>query len=467
MFLEQERGVRMALTAVFAVPHPPLLIPEIGLGEENEIRDTLDSMQRVAKRIAELQPDTIIVISPHAPHMSDRFVISSDRSLYGDMRRFHAPSVFIRKNVDLELSTKIYTESLRKSLPVLLSEGSDYYIDHGVLVPLYFIEKKHHDYQLVIISLSDLSYDDHFSLGRCIARACESHDSKTVLIASGDLSHRLIASGPYGFAKEGPLFDQIVTDLMRNSETEEIRKIDPQISIPAGECGLRSLIIMSGALSVIGFSSRFLSYEGPFGVGYAVCEFLPESIIEKSDLSEKKNKDSPFLHEETDPFVALAQAALDEYVNNGHVISVPANLPDELIKEHAGVFVSIKKGGQLRGCIGTIAPVTESIAEEIIRNAIESGTADPRFPPVRAEELQHLVFSVDVLGPPSPVVDRSELDPSRYGVIVSYRGRRGLLLPSLDGVDTVKDQLSIALSKAGIPPDVDYFVEKFEVTRHK
>ena len=168
-----------------------------------------------------------------------------------------------------------------------------------------------------------------------------------------------------------------------------------------------------------------------------------------------------------DPYVVLARKALEEYVTNGRMIEIPLDLSQEMYSIQAGAFVSLKIKGQLRGCIGTIYPTTESIAEEIVRNAIEAGTADPRFIPVAINELPSLEYSVDVLGPSELVVHISELDPTRYGVIVSHKGRRGLLLPDLEGVDSVELQISIALSKAGISEDADYSIQRFEVIRHK
>lgn len=168
-----------------------------------------------------------------------------------------------------------------------------------------------------------------------------------------------------------------------------------------------------------------------------------------------------------DPYVDLARLALEEYVRSGRIIDTPKELPEEMYKIQAGAFVSLKINGQLRGCIGTIYPTTESVAEEVIRNAIEAGTADPRFAPVTIHELQSLNYSVDVLGPSEPVLNISELDPVRYGVIVSYKGRRGLLLPDLEGVDSIELQLSIALSKAGISSETNYSIQRFEVIRHK
>jgi AmmeMemoRadiSam system protein A len=138
-----------------------------------------------------------------------------------------------------------------------------------------------------------------------------------------------------------------------------------------------------------------------------------------------------------------------------------------MTENRAGAFVSLKKYGQLRGCIGTISPAYSNIAQEIIGNAISAGTRDPRFHPVRKDELDGIVYSVDILGEPEPIESIDQLDVKRYGVIVRAGRRSGLLLPDLEGVDTPEEQVSIALRKAGIRPDENYRMERFEVVRHK
>ena len=168
-----------------------------------------------------------------------------------------------------------------------------------------------------------------------------------------------------------------------------------------------------------------------------------------------------------DTYVKLAKDSLEYYLKHYKYMKIPDGLPKEMLERQAGVFVSLKKGGNLRGCIGTIIGVTSSIAEEIIRNAVSAGLSDPRFYQVSLEELPLLDVSVDVLGDSFPVIDRSILDASHYGVIVSLGGRRGLLLPNLEGVETPEEQIEIALQKAGISPAEDYELEAFEVVRHK
>jgi AmmeMemoRadiSam system protein A len=168
----------------------------------------------------------------------------------------------------------------------------------------------------------------------------------------------------------------------------------------------------------------------------------------------------------SDPYVTLARKTINEYITTGEKISVPDGLPKEMLDDQAGAFVSIHKHDSLRGCIGTILPTTDSIAEEIIQNAISASTRDPRFSPITEDELDALDISVDVLMKPEVIDGPDKLDVKRYGVIVTRGFRRGLLLPDLDGVDTVEEQIAIAKMKAGIGEDEDVKLERFEVIRH-
>jgi len=166
----------------------------------------------------------------------------------------------------------------------------------------------------------------------------------------------------------------------------------------------------------------------------------------------------------TDSFVRLAVDTIEAFVRSGKEISPPTDLPPRM-KERAGAFVSLKKAGALRGCIGTFLPAEQDIAHEIIANAIKAASADPRFPPVREEELSQLCYSVDLLSGPERCSEE-DLDPKRYGVIVESGWRRGLLLPDLEGVKTAKEQLDIARMKAGIGPQEPVTLYRFVVERH-
>ena len=163
--------------------------------------------------------------------------------------------------------------------------------------------------------------------------------------------------------------------------------------------------------------------------------------------------------------VRLARETVESYVKRGEVPHLKT-IPPEM-KGKAGVFVSLHKGDELRGCIGTIEPDEANIAQEIIRNAVQSSTQDPRFSPVTPEELPELIYSVDILTEPEPVNSEKDLDPKKYGAIVEAGWRRGLLLPDLEGVDTVKHQLEICRMKAGIGPEEKVKLYRFEVKRYK
>ncbi|MBQ1490464.1 MAG: AmmeMemoRadiSam system protein A, partial [Blautia sp.] len=165
-------------------------------------------------------------------------------------------------------------------------------------------------------------------------------------------------------------------------------------------------------------------------------------------------------------YVRLARETIEAYILTRRHKTLPEDLPEELTNTKAGVFVSLHKMGQLRGCIGTILPTRPSVAEEIMANAISASTSDPRLSPVEPGELSQLEISVDVLSPPEKISSTEELDVKRYGVIVSRKGKRGLLLPNLEGVDTVAEQVAIARQKAGIGPSEEVSLERFEVIRH-
>lgn len=228
---------------------------------------------------------------------------------------------------------------------------------------------------------------------------------------------------------------------------------------------------MAGVLDGMDVKAERLSYEGPFGVGYGVCTYEPLGENPerkfKDKYLEKQQKKAEQRRAREDSFVRLARLSLESYVKNGTVIGVPKDLSHDLLKERAGVFVSLKKEGRLRGCIGTICATKSTVAEEIIWNAVSAGARDPRFSPVKAEELYQLEYSVDVLGKTQKITSFEELDAKKYGIIVSRGGRRGLLLPNLSGVDTVEEQIEIAKQKAGIGEEESVQIERFEVIRHR
>ena len=204
-------------------------------------------------------------------------------------------------------------------------------------------------------------------------------------------------------------------------------------------------------------------------------EFTPSSNKNAdlySELLKDKNKENERRIKEGNVYTRLARLNLNYYFNNGRLLTVDelinSNYDDisKLLNDKKGVFVSLKINGDLRGCIGTTEPTTNSIAEEIINNSISAALNDPRFSPLRKEELMDIDISVDLLYPPEKTTFE-ELDSKKYGVIVSCGHRRGLLLPNLEGIDTADKQVAIAMEKGGIMPNENYSLERFKVERFK
>lgn len=461
----------MSMLGAIITPHPPVLLPEVGGGREREIAATDRAMRTAAETVAAWQPDVIIVSSPHTILYRDYFHIAPGDGAVGDMSRFGAPEVRIQASYDTLLREEIIRRAEAEGLHAGTLGQRDPELDHGVLIPLYYLRKAGVRCPIVRMGLSGFSPLDHYRLGKCVQDAVNALGRRAVFLASGDLSHKLKADGPYGYAPEGPQFDDAVTRTMASGDFLEFLTIDPALCERAAECGLRSFQMMAGALDGLAVEPQLLSHEGTFGVGYAIALFpvtgRNDSRCYEKDYLLAKNDRLATRKANEDPWVKLARRSLETYVKTGQrLTSLPEDLPTEMTTQQAGAFVSLHKNGQLRGCIGTIAPTCENLAWEIVQNAVSACSRDPRFSPVRPDELDELEYSVDVLGAPEPVDSPAALDPKTYGVIVSCGGRRGLLLPDLDGVDSVEAQLSIALQKGGIRENEPYKIERFKVVRH-
>ncbi|MCI8284918.1 MAG: AmmeMemoRadiSam system protein A [Firmicutes bacterium] len=461
----------MSVIGAVIVPHPPIILPEVGKGREREIKITSEAFRAAAEQVAEWKPDVLVIASPHTIMYADYFHISPGDGAQGDMSDFGAFDVSFNVKYDADFRDEIIRLAVNEGIMAgELGERSSE-LDHGICVPMYFLEKTGVNVPVVRMGLSGFSSLDHYRLGMCVAQAADALNRRAVFIASGDLSHKLKEDGPYGFVPEGPDFDRQVTDAMSAGDFMRFLKFDQSFCSKAAECGLRSFQIMAGALDGLAVNSELLSYEGTFGVGYAVAKFAVTGADKGRRFGEiYEEEERVRLNERKageDPWVKLARLSLETYIGEGKKLKeIPKDLPVEMLNQSAGAFVSLQLHGQLRGCIGTIAPVTDSVADEIVRNAVSAGTEDPRFEPVRKEELDFLEYKVDVLGPAESVVSSADLDVKKYGVIVSCGGRRGLLLPDLDGVDTVEEQIDIACRKGGIRADEPYTLERFEVVRH-
>ena len=433
----------MSIIASFAVPHPPLIIPDVGKGGEKQIQKTIDSYEEVAKEIAKIEPDTIIISSPHTLLFKDCFYMTLLPIIEGSFSSFLAGNVYFQEEVDIELAEKIKQLATEEKFPIFLG-SKNVELDHGTMVPLYFIRKFLKKYKIIVVGLSGLPLDEHYHFGEIIQHAVYELGRRVVFVASGDLSHVLQEYGPYGFSKEGPIYEQKIINTMTSANFLELLNYDTKLLDLAKECGHPSFTIMGGIWSSKEVIPTFFSHEDVTGVGYGIWSYYP-----KEDL-----------------YVLLAKRTIETYIKEHKKIEVLRSLPMEMLEKRSGVFVSIHKLGQLRGCIGTFLPIQDSIAKEIIENAISVSTKDPRFSAIKEDELKDLEINVDVLTTPEKIDSKDKLDPKKYGVIVSKDYKRGLLLPDLDGIDTVDEQIRIAKDKAGIAASEEVSLERFEVVRH-
>ncbi|MEA4870077.1 MAG: AmmeMemoRadiSam system protein A [Christensenella sp.] len=460
----------MPIRLAAVVPHPPIILPEIGQGQEREIRATGAAYRELARRIRQLNPDTMVILSSHATSYADYFHISPGGRARGDLKRFGASQVQVNCVYDEEFVCALEQNAKRAGLPAGTKGEREKTLDHGTLIPLTFFAEKELHCEVVRIGLSGLDAAAHYLLGKCIKKTAEELKRDVVVVASGDLSHKLLESGPYGYTASGPEFDRQATAAMAGGDFFSLLTLDATLCEEAAECGLGTFWILAGTLDRMAVKSELISYEGPFGVGYAVAAFTPEGADESRafDVMMQKAERARIgaIRAKEDAFVRLARQTVEAFVRGGEEPALPDDLPEEMTNRRAGVFVSLKLNGKLRGCIGTTAETKGCIAEEILNNAISACSEDPRFPPVSAGELARMVYSVDVLGATERIESAEQLDVKRYGVIVISGFRKGLLLPNLEGVDTVEDQIQIAKRKAGIPVEERCRMERFEVVRH-
>ena len=404
----------MSIIAAFMVPHPPMIVPEVGRGSEKLVEKTIASYEKVAEEIAALKPETIIISSPHSVMYSDYFHISPAGRAQGSFGDFGAPGVKFDVEYDQELVKLLSARAEASHFPAGTLGEKHPELDHGTMVPLWFITKKYKDFKLVRTGLSGYDLLKHYEYGMMIKDAVDTLGRRVVYVASGDLSHKLQSYGPYGFAEEGPVYDKRIMDVCSGARFGELFDFDENFCEKAAECGHKSFVIMAGALDGKAVQATQYSHEDVTGVGYGICSFVPKGDDESRHFLDRRLKlvedELNQKREKSDAYVKLAQASAEYFVKNGDVIPLPDNLPSELLNTKAGAFVSVHKFGALRGCIGTIASTQKNLALEIIENAVSAVSKDPRFQPVTEDELKYLDINVDVLGEAEKISSPDALD---------------------------------------------------------
>ncbi|HXG65743.1 MAG TPA: AmmeMemoRadiSam system protein B [Blastocatellia bacterium] len=265
----------MSDSIVFAgiAPHPPLLIPEVGGHRIERVADTQHALREFSRRLVATRPETVIVISPHSPLDPHDFTARAAPRLRGDFREFRAPHVGLEFPNDLEMLDAI-RRAARDEGVELRELVRDYPLDHGAMVPLYYLREAGWDGLVVVIGFTYSSVTDHLAFGRALTRAAEALGRRAAIVASGDLSHRLIVGGPYEYEPTAHLFDEEIVHAIAAGDARAVIDVDPGLRERAGECGYRSIVVALGSVGEQLRDHQVLSYEGPFGVGYLVAVLI-------------------------------------------------------------------------------------------------------------------------------------------------------------------------------------------------
>lgn len=442
------------ITIAALMPHPPILVPAVGRERLADVTASLEAMREISREILATQPETLVLISPHSPRQPMAFAVWNCAELRGTFAPFGAAEEGVSLPVDSAFVQALAQAAPRAGVQVSGIAGGQ--LDHGAAVPLWFLAEAGWSGPTVVIALNTPGAGGIHGLGRAIALAADSLGKRVAVIASGDMSHRLIPGAPAGYEPTAQEFDSRFIALLREKAYRDIERIPPSLQARAAEDVVDSTAV---ALAATGWNSdggRVLSYEGPFGVGYGVAILYDAAQDRSGEFT--SGEDLP----------KLARRAVESALAGGKSASPEPG--GDFLRQRAGVFVTIKtSGGKLRGCIGTLEnPQAPNIAEETWRNAHSAAFGDRRFPQVTAVELHNLRFEVSVLHSFEPIDSPAALDPSRFGVIVKTAdGRGATLLPAIVGIDTAEQQFRIVCEKGGINPTENVRLTRYRVDKFR
>jgi len=445
-----------AVVCAVLMAHAPILVPAVGGTRGGAARASCRAMRAAATAVLSHQPDSLVVISPHSPCQAGAFGLWDDDRLEGSFDPFGVPEVRVSLPNDRQLADAIAVEAQWRNVGIWAIQHHG--LDHGALVPLWFLAEAGWAGPTVIVSLDGSGDGELTGLGEAIVAAANQLHRRIAVIASGDMSHRLTKNAPGGFDPQAHQFDEAFIRRIRRGEYREIQNLDPGLREIAAEDAVASTLVAAAAAGWSSSGHQVLHYEGPFGVGYGVAILFAgdsKALPAESGETTPTRHDGGRLPEVARRSVAAALSGSSEVAPaaSGKYLTTPR-----------GIFVTVRqRDGALRGCVGTVLPVGSDLVEETWRNARLAAWQDLRFAPVTAEELADLRFEVSVLHA-IETVSAAELDPRRYGVIVSTDdGRRGLLLPGIANLQTVAAQLQLARQKGGIDPDEPVTLQRFEV----
>lgn len=260
----------MSLVFAAITPHPPLLIPEIGQEHADKVKKTIDGMKMLEEKLYVTKPDTIIIISPHGPIVNDSFMFNLSDEYTVEFQEFGNFSISLKFAGDVQFINQIKSNIYSRT-PVIIS--SEINLDHGAGVPLYYLTQHLKKIKVIPVSYSLLDYQSHINFGETLKDDILNSGKRIAVVASGDLSHRLTKDAPAGYSPRGQEFDEKLIQLLQEKKTNNIVNLDHRLIEEAGECGLRSIMILLGLLERVNYEFELISYEHPLGVGYLVGNY--------------------------------------------------------------------------------------------------------------------------------------------------------------------------------------------------
>ncbi len=451
-----DRKESLPETVVCAVlmPHAPVLIPGVSTHGESPVAASQHAMRTAATLLLRHRPDGIVLISPHSPRRSRAFGIWTDSRVSGSLACFNAPHAEINLPLDLAMARAIALEAGARNLETW--SISSHPLDHGALVPLWFLAEAGWDGPTVVLSLHFSKYDGIVLFGEAIAAAADALSHRIAIVASGDMSHSHACRPAGGDHPRANSFDEAFLTLVGSGDYRALRHIPESLRETASEDAIDPTLIATAAAGWRSNGHKLLCYEAPLGVGYGTALLFSESSLPDADAVSFGKSGGRLLP-------SIARHAIESAVA-GSVEPPPPPFDDYTSEKH-GVFVALRKrDGSLRGFAGSPEPVTPNIVFEVWRNARLAAKSDARFHPVSADEVAGLLLEVSVVHSIEKVSSPEELDPAVYGVVVSTGdGRKGLLLPGSKAITTVDDQLRLARQKGSIQPGEPATVLRFQV----
>jgi AmmeMemoRadiSam system protein A/AmmeMemoRadiSam system protein B len=446
-----------ATVCAVLMPHAPILVPEVGGERGGAARASVGAMRQAAERVMSFRPDSVALISPHSPRRPQAFGLWAGEHLRGSFDQFNAPGARVSLPNDMPLAREIAAGAGSRSLETWMIR--DQTLDHGALVPLWFLAAAGWAGPTVVLSLSDPEDGGLDTLGQAIAAAARASRRRIAIVASGDMSHRLKAGAPCGFHPKARQFDDTFMALIRDGDYHGIANIAPALRELAAEDAVDSTVVAAAAVDWKAAGREVLNYEAPFGVGYGVAVLFADTFTPA--CAQPASTDAP--DREGAILPGLARQSIKAALGGGSELPPPATTP--YLSAKRGVFVTLReRNGKLRGCAGTIHPGCDNIVAETWRSARLAAFQDSRFEPVQARELPNLHIDVSVLHSMETISSAAELDPARYGVIVSTEdGRRALLLPGIAEITTSEQQLSFVRKKGWIGPREPVQMQRFQV----